>query len=42
MTDLPNEPLNYRSGEYLIGEFDDALYFLDLLGARYVTLEEIN
>ena len=42
MTDLPNEPLNYRSGEYLIAEFDDALAFLDMLGARYVPLEEIK
>lgn len=42
MTDLPNEPLNYRSGEHLIGEFDDALTFLDMLGARYVPLEEVK
>lgn len=42
MADLPDEPLNYRSGEYLIAEFDDALTFLDLLGARYVRLEEIK
>ncbi len=42
MTDLPNEPLNYRSGEYLIDEFDDTLAFLDLLGARYVPLESVK
>jgi peptidoglycan/xylan/chitin deacetylase (PgdA/CDA1 family) len=42
MTDYPNEPPNYRYGEYLIGEFDDTLTFLDLFGARYVPLEEIN
>jgi hypothetical protein len=41
MTDLPNEPVNYRSGEYLIAEFDDTLAFLDILGAEYVPLEEI-
>lgn len=42
MTDLPNEPLDYRSGEHLIAEFDDTLAFLDLFGARYVPLEEIK
>jgi peptidoglycan/xylan/chitin deacetylase (PgdA/CDA1 family) len=42
MTDLPHEPANYRSGEYLIDQFDDVLAFLDLLGARYVRLEEID
>ncbi len=42
MVDLPNEPSDYRSGEYLMDEFDDALSFLDMLGARYVALEEIK
>lgn len=39
---LPNEPSNYRSGEHLVGQFDASLAFLDTLGARYVTLEEID
>lgn len=42
MADLPNEPLNYRSGEYLIDEFDNTLAFLDMLGARYVPLKTIE
>jgi peptidoglycan/xylan/chitin deacetylase (PgdA/CDA1 family) len=33
---------SYRGGEYLISEFDGTLTFLDLLGARYVALEEIK
>ncbi len=42
MADLPYKSANYRSGEYLIGQFDDVLATLDLLGARYVRLEEID
>jgi peptidoglycan/xylan/chitin deacetylase (PgdA/CDA1 family) len=42
LADLPNEPSNYRSGEHLVGQFDESLAFLDVLGARYVALEEIN
>ncbi len=41
MADHPNEPAGYRSGKYLIGEFNEILTFLERLNVRYVTLEEI-
>ncbi|MBU2559540.1 polysaccharide deacetylase family protein [archaeon] len=42
MAGTSDEASSYRGGEYLISEFDAALTFLDLLGARYVALEEIK